>query len=56
MIEQSVRIHDSYSFEIKLGFTARRKIRQSQFFVNTWLFVPARIDVNRSNYSLTDDK
>lgn len=50
MIEESVKIHDKFSIEIKLGFNARRKQKISDFALNTWLFIPNSLDINPSTY------
>jgi hypothetical protein len=54
MIEESVKIHDKFSIEIKLGFNARRKLKVSDFSVNTWLFIPNSLDVNPMTYEKKD--
>ena len=54
MIEDLVKIHDKFSVEIKLGFNARRKTERSDFAVNTWIFIPNSLDINRSTYQKTD--
>ena len=51
MIEEQVKIHDKFSVEIKLRLAARRKAKKSEFAVNTWLFIPASLDINHSTYS-----
>ncbi len=40
MIEDQVKIHNKYSFELKFGFTARRKKSRNDFVVNSWVFYP----------------
>lgn len=54
MIEEQVKIHDKFSVEIKLGFNARRKQEVSDFSVNTWIFIPNSLDINRTTYQKTD--
>lgn len=54
MIEDLVKIHDKFSVEIKLGFNARRKSPVSDFAVNTWIFIPNSLDINRSTYQKSD--
>ena len=54
MINSSVKIHDKYSFEIKLGFVARKKKKVSEFAVNSWFFIPNSLDINRSTYDKKD--
>lgn len=50
MIEESVKIHDKFSLEIKLGLNARRKQKESDFVLNTWLFLPSSLDINPLTY------
>lgn len=54
MIEELVKIHDKFSVEIKLGFLARKKQEISDFAVNTWIFIPNSLDINRETYEKTD--
>lgn len=54
MIEEQIKIHDKFSVEIKLGFNARRKQEVSDFSVNTWIFIPNSLDINRTTYQKTD--
>jgi hypothetical protein len=54
MIEESVKIHDKFSVEIKLGFIARKKQKISHFAVNTWLFIPNSLDINPLTYEKKD--
>ncbi len=54
MIEEQIKIHDKFSIEIKLRLAARRKAKKSEFAVNTWLFIPAALDINHSTYSKND--
>jgi hypothetical protein len=54
MIVENVKIHNRYSLEIKLGFTARKKKKVSEFAVNAWIFMPNSLDVNPATYEKTD--
>lgn len=54
MIDIKVRIHDKFSFEFKISFIATRKSIENdinEFSINTWMFVPNSLDINRSTYS-----
>ncbi len=54
MIDIKVKIHDKFSFEFKISFIATRKTKdddKNEFSINTWLFVPNSLDINRSTYS-----
>lgn len=51
MIEELVKIHDKFSIEIKLKFIARKKLKISDFSVNTWIFIPSGLDINRHTYT-----
>lgn len=53
MIEEQLKIHDKFSLEMKLGFLAREE-DINEFSVNTWIFIPNSLDVNRWNYSKAD--
>ncbi|SCD22059.1 hypothetical protein PSM36_3274 [Proteiniphilum saccharofermentans] len=52
MIDIAAKIHDKFSIEFKVGFHVRRKRDQSNFSINTWMFIPNSLDIN----SLTYDK
>lgn len=54
MIDETVKIHNNYSIEIKLGFVARKKLRRSEFAVNTWMFIPNSLDINPATYEKKD--
>ncbi len=54
MIDVKVKIHDKFSFEFKISFIATRKSAENdinEFRINTWMFVPNSLDINRSTYS-----
>ncbi len=54
MIDIKVKIHDKFSFELKISFIATRKSEEddiNEFSINTWLFVPNSLDINRATYS-----
>lgn len=54
MIDIKVKIHDKFSFEFKISFIATRKSVEddiNEFSINTWMFVPNNLDINRSTYS-----
>lgn len=54
MIDIKVRIHDKFSFEFKISFIATRISIENdinEFSINTWMFVPNSLDINRSTYS-----
>jgi hypothetical protein len=54
MIEKNVKIHDKFSLELKFGYTTRRKLKENLFEVNTWIFIPNSLDINRQTYDKTD--
>lgn len=54
MIDIKVKIHDNYSFELKTSFIAKHQATEkefNEFSINTWLFLPNSIDINRNTYS-----
>lgn len=54
MIEKSVKIHDKFSLELKFGYSTRRKLKENLFEVNTWIFIPNSLDINRQTYDKSD--
>ena len=51
MIDIKAKKHDRFTVEFKLGYNINQNIVQSDFIVNTWIFVPHSLDVNPSTYS-----
>lgn len=55
MIDTNIKIHDKFSFEMKTSFVASRQYYLSkdinEFSINTWIFVPDSLDINRFTYS-----
>lgn len=54
MIQIKVKIHDKFSFEFKISYiTDQDSIdeTENEFSINTWLFVPNSLDINRTTYS-----
>lgn len=51
MLDIKVRSHDAYTLEMKVGFIKAKEHYQSDFTINTWIFVPNTLDLNKSNYS-----
>lgn len=50
MIQVKTKIHDRYSVEFKIGFEGSEKQKKSEFAINTWLFLPASLDINEATY------
>lgn len=53
MIDTQLKIHDNYSLEFKIGFITSKNLKEENngFKINTWLFVPNSLDLNRSTYN-----
>ena len=51
MINVYTKIHDKFSIEFKVGFAGSENDKLNNFSVNTWIFVPYSLDINRSTYS-----
>ena len=51
MIEIQTKIHDRFSIEFKVGFSGREGVKVDHFDVNSWIFVPNALDINKSTYS-----
>ncbi len=54
MIEELVKIHDKFSVELKVGFTAAEQSEVNDFSVNMWVFIPNSLDINKYTYSKLD--
>ena len=51
MISIKPKIHDSNTLEFKVGFLPNDGKTYNDFYMNTWIFIPERLDVNRHTYS-----
>ena len=50
MIDIKAKIHDKFSVEFKVGFVVRRKIKENNFAINTWFFIPNSLSINSLTY------
>ncbi|WP_101689870.1 hypothetical protein [Dysgonomonas massiliensis] len=52
MIIPEIKIHDKFSIETKVGFVPDQNDTDfSEFKINTWIYVPNSLDINRSTYT-----
>lgn len=51
MIEIQTKIHDKFSIEFKVGFSGSEGVKVNHFDVNSWIFIPNSLDINKSTYS-----
>ncbi len=54
MLIDVVKIHDKFSFEIKLNYKLDEDLKTNFYEVNTYLFLPKNLDINRQTYSKSD--
>jgi len=55
MIDTQVKIHDNFSLEFKIGFITDKNSKDvNEFKINTWIFLPNSIDINRATYKKSD--
>lgn len=54
MIEETIQIHDKYQFEIKLGYPFTGDEGAKIYDVETYLFFPNNLDINRHTYTRKD--
>ena len=57
MIDLQTKIHDKFTLEFKAGFnaeTSQTNKKYSDFLMNTWIFVPNSLDINKAKYSKDD--
>lgn len=51
MIDIQTKIHDKFAIEFKVGFSGREDVKDEHFDVNTWIFIPNGLDINKNTYS-----
>jgi hypothetical protein len=55
MIDTEVNVHDKFALEFKIGFiTNKDRTDINDFRINTWIFLPDSLDINRHTYRKTD--
>ncbi len=54
MIEETIQIHDKNQFEIKLGYPFRGEEQAKVYDVETYLFFPNNLGINRYTYTRED--
>ncbi|MBP9993530.1 MAG: hypothetical protein KBT67_01110 [bacterium] len=50
MIDVETKIHDKFSIEFKIGFSGQESSKKNDFSLNSWIFVPNSLDVNKYTY------
>ncbi len=53
-IRQRVKVHDSFSLEIKLGLIPSSLQKISVFSLHAWIFIPRSLDINPATYTKSD--
>lgn len=51
MIDIQSKIHDSNTIEFKVGYIPQPDMPESDFVMNTWIFMPDSLDINRRTFS-----
>lgn len=51
MIEIQTKIHDKFSVEFKVGFSGRENTKMDYFDVNSWIFIPNGLYINKNTYN-----
>ena len=54
MIEEIIQIHDKYQFEIKLGYASEGNKKAASYDVETYIFLPNSLGINRYSYKKED--
>lgn len=54
MISLQTKIHDKFSLEFKVAYKSGRKNQLNNYKLNTWIFVPNSLDINRESYTRED--
>lgn len=50
MIKIQPKIHDQHTLEFKVGYIASHGTSYNDFEMNTWIYIPEALDVNRHTY------
>ena len=50
MIDIKPKIHDNNTLEFKVGYIPEDGVTYNDFYMNTWIFIPEVLDVNRHTY------
>jgi len=50
MIDVETKIHDKFALEFKIGFSGQENSKKNDFSVNSWIFIPNSLDINKSTY------
>lgn len=50
MIDVQARIHDKYSVEFRTGFFIENGKKENDYSLNTWIFIPYGLDINKETY------
>lgn len=51
MIDIQVQVHDNFSVEFKVGYRVDTHVKENDFIMNTWIFIPNSLDINSFTYS-----
>lgn len=51
MIDIQVQVHDNFSVEFKVGYRVDTDVKENDFVMNTWIFIPNSLDINSFTYS-----
>ncbi|MFC1582190.1 hypothetical protein ACFL4W_01495 [Planctomycetota bacterium] len=54
MIEETITIHDKYQFEIKYEYKLNEKKNVNIYDIETYLFLPSNLGINRDSYKKED--
>ncbi|MDD5067841.1 MAG: hypothetical protein PHF84_12415 [bacterium] len=54
MIQELIKIHDRFRFEMKLGYMADWTKKDTAYNIETYFFIPHSLDINRETYSKRD--
>lgn len=54
MINVQTKIHDKFSLEFKVLYKANRSKSVSDFYLDTWVFLPNSLDINSNTYKRDD--
>lgn len=51
MLEDSIKIHDNFQFQVKLAYDIKKKNKMTEYLVDTFIFLPKTLGINKHTYT-----
>ena len=50
-VQEKIKIHDRYQFEIKYTYPLNKELPETDYLVETFIFIPNNLGVNADSYT-----